>query len=140
MPVDMVKILKTQDENYVRTMRGSNAKVRSFAPDVGWSLKRFFPQKIDRIKSQLSTMADLVHEGGGVNEEELPVLEKSGVLASRKLKGKAKARSRSGPKHVVFVEEGEEGSSPILCCTCVEIYLGHAVRYLRGTFKPCSCP
>ena len=27
MPVDIVKILKTQDENYVRTMRGSNAKV-----------------------------------------------------------------------------------------------------------------
>ena len=27
MPVDMVKVLKTQDENYVRTMRNSNAKV-----------------------------------------------------------------------------------------------------------------
>jgi len=97
MPVDMVKVLKTQDENYVRTMRSSNAK------------------KIDRIKSQLSTMADLVREDGGVDEEELPVLEKSGVLASRKLKGKA--RSMSGPKHVVFVEEGEEGLfSLILCC------------------------
>ena len=28
MPVDIVKVLKTQDENYVRTMRSSNAKVR----------------------------------------------------------------------------------------------------------------
>lgn len=28
MPVDIVKVLKTQDENYIRTMRGSNAKVR----------------------------------------------------------------------------------------------------------------
>jgi hypothetical protein len=27
MPVDMVKILKTQDENYIRTMRHANAKV-----------------------------------------------------------------------------------------------------------------
>ena len=27
MPVDIVKVLKTQDENYVRTMRNSNAKV-----------------------------------------------------------------------------------------------------------------
>ena len=27
MPVDIVKVLKTQDENYVRTMRSSNAKV-----------------------------------------------------------------------------------------------------------------
>ena len=30
MPVDMVKILKTQDENYVRTLRSSNAKVGFF--------------------------------------------------------------------------------------------------------------
>jgi len=90
MPVDMVKILKTQDENYVRTMRNSNAK------------------KIDRIKAQLSTMTDLVHEGGGVDEEELIVLEKSGILASRKIKGRAKAHSMNGPKHIVFVEEGED--------------------------------
>ena len=34
MPVDMVKILKTQDENYVRTMRNSNTKVTCFAPGV----------------------------------------------------------------------------------------------------------
>ena len=34
MPVDMVKILKTQDENYVRTMRNSNAKVSPLAFDV----------------------------------------------------------------------------------------------------------
>jgi len=69
-------------------------------------------QKIDRIKSQLCTMADLVHEGGGgVDEGELVVLEKSGVLASQKLKGKVKARSMNGHKHVVFVEEGKEGLS-----------------------------
>jgi len=61
-------------------------------------------------------MADLVHEGGGVDEVELPVLEKGGVLTSRKLKGKAKAGSMKGPKHIVFVEEGEEGKSrPIFC-------------------------
>ena len=58
-------------------------------------------------------MADLVHEGGGMDEEELVVLEKSGILASRKLQGKAKARSVNGPKHVVFVEEGEEGPSRV---------------------------
>ena len=28
LPVDMVKILKTQDENYVRTMRAAGLKVR----------------------------------------------------------------------------------------------------------------
>jgi len=91
MPVDMVKVLKTQDENYIRTMRNSNAK------------------KIDRIRAQLCTMADLVRRDGDVEgEEELAVLEKSGILASRKLKGKGKARSMGGPKHIVFVEEGEE--------------------------------
>ena len=56
-------------------------------------------------------MVDLVREDGGVDEEELVVLEKSGVLVSRKLKGKG--RSKSGPKHVVFVEEGEEGPSQL---------------------------
>lgn len=29
LPVDIVKILKTQDENYVRTMRAGGSKVRS---------------------------------------------------------------------------------------------------------------
>ena len=38
--------------------------------------------KIDRIKSQLSAMVDLVREGGDVDEGELRVLERSGVLAS----------------------------------------------------------
>ena len=28
LPVDMVKILKTQDENYIRTMRTAGLKVR----------------------------------------------------------------------------------------------------------------
>lgn len=27
LPVDIVKVLKTQDENYIRTMRASNIKV-----------------------------------------------------------------------------------------------------------------
>ena len=54
-----------------------------------------------------------MREGGGVDEEELVVLEKSGVLASRTLKGKA--RPMNGPKHVVFVEEGEEGPSHLFC-------------------------
>jgi len=61
-------------------------------------------------------MADLVRGGGEVDEEELVVLEKSGVLASRKLKGKA--RPMNAPKHVVFVEEGEEGPSHPFSVAC----------------------
>jgi len=100
-------------------------------------LKPFFSQKIDRIKSQLSTIADLVHEG---DEEELVVLEKSGIVASRKLKGKTKARSMNGPKHVVFVEEGEEGKSRFTSYRMhMDFYLDNGVRYLRRAFEPCSC-
>ena len=61
-------------------------------------------------------MADLVREGVDVDEVELRVLEKSGILASPKQKGKAKARSMKGPKHIVFVDEGEEGSSRLMFC------------------------
>jgi len=39
LPVDMVKILKTQDENYVRTMRAAGLKVRGPPPP---SLSRVF--------------------------------------------------------------------------------------------------
>ena len=56
-------------------------------------------------------MADLVREDGGVDESEMPVLEKSGIFVGRKLKGKGRVRSTGGPKHIVFVEEGEEGKS-----------------------------
>jgi hypothetical protein len=76
-------------------------------------------------------MADLVREGGDVDEEDLPVLEKSGVLVGRKSKGKAKARSANGPGHIVFVEEGEEGLSYlVLCCMQVDVYLNRGARYL----------
>lgn len=57
-------------------------------------------------------MADLVREGGGVDEEELPVFVRSGVLVSRKLKGKARSVGR--PKHLIFVEEGEEGLTSLI--------------------------
>ncbi|KAH9944271.1 small-subunit processome [Epithele typhae] len=43
LPTDIVKVLKTQDENYLRTMRAAGLK------------------KIDRIKSQLMQLANLVH-------------------------------------------------------------------------------
>lgn len=82
-------------------------------------------------------MSDLVDGGGGVDEEELNVLEKSGVLRSRRPKGKAKARSMNGPKHVVFVEEGEEGPFLLICMR--ELYFDHAVRYIRRAFGPCPC-
>ena len=68
-------------------------------------------------------MADLVREGGRVDEGELAVLEKSGVFANRKHKGKAKARSTGGPKHIVFVEEGEEGPSHLFSVVCAWYFI-----------------
>ena len=82
-------------------------------------------------------MADLVCEGGSVDEEELAVLEKSGVLASRKSKGKGKARSMSGPKHIVFVEEGE-GMAVFFAASAIDIDC--TARYLRKAFEPRPCP
>ena len=56
----MVKILKAQaqDGKYVRTMRSPN--VMGFCVRCG--SRNLLP---DRVKSQLSTMADLVRESGG---------------------------------------------------------------------------
>jgi U3 small nucleolar RNA-associated protein 11 len=34
LPVDVVKLLKTQDENYVRTQRSKDLKVMHFYPDI----------------------------------------------------------------------------------------------------------
>ena len=79
-------------------------------------------------------MVDLVREGGDVNEEERAVLEKSGVLVSRKPKGKGKARSAGGPKHIIFVEEGEEGWFPFMAGPHCKAY--HFVRCLPGASRP----
>ncbi|KXN88740.1 putative U3 small nucleolar RNA-associated protein 11 [Leucoagaricus sp. SymC.cos] len=91
LPVDIVKVLKTQDENYVRTMRTSNSK------------------KIDHIKNQLTTMADLIRDPlaekdeEGLEEDELKILRDAGILhSSSKALGKRKA------KHIVFADSAEE--------------------------------
>ncbi|KAK7059193.1 hypothetical protein VNI00_001820 [Paramarasmius palmivorus] len=79
LPTDIIKVLKTQDENYVRTMRASNQK------------------KIDKIKSQLTSAADLVASGtDDLDEEELKTLYEAGILKQQK-----KKRAR----HIVFVED-----------------------------------
>ncbi|KAH9065759.1 u3 small nucleolar RNA-associated protein 11 [Lactarius vividus] len=102
LPVDMVKILKTQDENYVRTMRAAGLK------------------KIEKLKDQLSALADLfvpstkdnVHEsdnGGdtGQDEDELEILKDAGIVV-RSSKTRKRRPSRHQAKHLVFVENEEE--------------------------------
>ncbi|KAG5654707.1 hypothetical protein H0H81_007463 [Sphagnurus paluster] len=92
LPTDIVKVLKTQDENYIRTMRAAGLK------------------KIDKIKSQLTAMADLIKpstladDEDGLNEEEIEILTASGIISE----GATRPRSRRNPKHIVFVDTEEE--------------------------------
>ncbi|TFK77309.1 small-subunit processome [Pluteus cervinus] len=96
LPTDMVKILKSQDENYVRTMRAAGLK------------------KIDKIKSQLMAIANLLKPGQGIevdesdqlDEAELQVLTESGIISAKS----QSAIRRRRPGHVVFVESEEQGT------------------------------
>jgi U3 small nucleolar RNA-associated protein 11 len=75
------------------------------------------PQKIDKIKAQLTALADLIKpssintdntEGSGVeddlDEHELDILREAGIVSPSLAKGKGKK-----PKHILFVEDEEEG-------------------------------
>ncbi|KAL1748992.1 small-subunit processome [Schizophyllum fasciatum] len=92
LPVDFVKLLKTQDENYVRTMRSSNSK------------------KIDKLKARLMSQADLLRPGveddEDLDEDELEVLREAEILPRPSGKGKGKARAKS--RHLVFVDSPQE--------------------------------
>ncbi|KAJ7170102.1 small-subunit processome [Mycena filopes] len=91
LPQDIVKVLKTQDENYVRTMRAAGLK------------------KINKLKFQLMAMADLMTPGAlendadtdELNSGEIETLQNAGILSKRKGKGRA-------PKHIIFAEDNEE--------------------------------
>lgn len=102
LPVDMVKILKTQDENYVRTMRAAGLK------------------KIEKLKDRLKELADLfapshtgdVHQAedddASLDEEELEILREAGVITGPSKVGRKRRSSQPRAKHIVFVENEEE--------------------------------
>ncbi|GJJ09774.1 hypothetical protein Clacol_003998 [Clathrus columnatus] len=94
LPLDFVKILKTQDENYVRAVRQTNLK------------------KIDKLKAELTTWADLTHPGhlgddgeDDLDEEENEILREAGILAAPPRKAKRE------PKHVIFVSDKTEATN-----------------------------
>ncbi|EIM92248.1 u3 small nucleolar RNA-associated protein 11 [Stereum hirsutum FP-91666 SS1] len=94
LPADMVKVLKSQDENYIRMVRTAGLK------------------KIEKLKSQLSTLADLFTSPNGddenvLDEDELEVLRDAGILAGPSGSGSRKTR-KNNTKHIVFVENEEE--------------------------------
>ncbi|KAK0466434.1 u3 small nucleolar RNA-associated protein 11 [Desarmillaria tabescens] len=85
LPIDMVKVLKTQDENYIRTIRAVGLK------------------KIDKIKVQLSDMVDSVTDEDyeELGDGQIKLLEEAGVIPKTK-KGRRKS------KHTIFVENEDE--------------------------------
>ncbi|KAI0669767.1 u3 small nucleolar RNA-associated protein 11 [Trametes maxima] len=97
LPVDIVKVLKTQDENYLRTMRAAGLK------------------KIDKLKSQLTQLADLLKPGSldceedaeELDEQELGVLREAGVIPPESKKARRKSHSKRG-KHLVFAADESE--------------------------------
>ncbi|KAI0077441.1 small-subunit processome [Panus rudis PR-1116 ss-1] len=104
LPVDIVKVLKSQDENYIRTMRTAGLK------------------KIDKLKSQLTALADLVksdtltsEDEDELDESELEVLREAGIIPgpSTQSRRKRKSTSKPKPKHVLFADEEEEGAAPM---------------------------
>ncbi|PCH34017.1 u3 small nucleolar RNA-associated protein 11 [Wolfiporia cocos MD-104 SS10] len=98
LPVDIVKVLKTQDENYLRTMRTLGLK------------------KIDKLKSQLSALADLLkplngeedNAEQGLDEEELQVLREAKIIAAPEMR---RRKSTQQGKHVIFAESKAEARS-----------------------------
>ncbi|KAG1889515.1 u3 small nucleolar RNA-associated protein 11 [Suillus subluteus] len=99
MPMDMVKLLKTQDEGYVRTMRANG-------------IKAYILCKIERIKSQLTALANLIapHDNieddgeDALDETDLETLREAGVIPPE-------TKRRPPPRHIIFAENETEGES-----------------------------
>lgn len=100
LPEDIVKVLKTQDENYLRTMRTAGLK------------------KIEKLKSQLTAIADLLQPSslnnesddldGGLDDTELQVLREAGVIPPAVPKRRRRSSGVIPRKHVVFAENDEQ--------------------------------
>ncbi|EUC67536.1 U3 small nucleolar RNA-associated protein Utp11, putative, partial [Rhizoctonia solani AG-3 Rhs1AP] len=95
LPEDMVKVLKTQDEGYLRTVRKKGLK------------------RIDATKTRLTAMVDLVPTAEDIDDlddDVVDILRSAGVLSPEKSssrKGKGKA-VQATPRHIVFVDNDDQ--------------------------------
>lgn len=102
-------------------MRAAGLKVRPCItfPEFRLSLRTI--QKIEKLKDRLKELAELfapsltddVHQAEdddtGLDEEELEILRDAGVVAGPSKVGRKRRSSRPQAKHIVFVENEEEG-------------------------------
>jgi len=95
LPVDIVKVLKTQDENYIRTMRTAGLK------------------KIDKLKNQLNILTDLINpkqsgadvkDDDKLDEDEVNILVEAGIIPAPK----ALRKFKSHANHIIFVDSQDE--------------------------------
>ncbi|QRV83056.1 U3 small nucleolar RNA-associated protein 11 [Ceratobasidium sp. AG-Ba] len=91
MGEEMVKVLKSQDEGYLRTARSKGRK------------------RIDAIRAEMTAMIDLVpitEDLDNLDEGVVETLRETGVLplATTSRKGKGKG-SQVNPRHIVFVND-----------------------------------
>ncbi|KAG8727040.1 hypothetical protein FRC12_022854 [Ceratobasidium sp. 428] len=91
MGEDMVKILKSQDEGYLRTVKSKGRK------------------RIDAIRSELTAMVDVIpssEDAEDLDEDVVETLCEAGVLPpiNTSRKGKSKT-SQPNPRHIVFVDD-----------------------------------
>ncbi|KAL6298684.1 small-subunit processome [Sparassis latifolia] len=103
LPVDIVKVLKTQDENYLRTMRTAGLKVLNALAD---------PFAYGTDASQLSVLAELIKSNASGSDdqlsgEEMDVLREAGIIAAPSTRRQRKSRSGTA-NHVVFAEDEAE--------------------------------
>jgi hypothetical protein len=98
-------------------------------------------QKIDKLKSQLTAQADLFNPGSlddrsdaenDLNEDELQILRDSGIIAGPSTR---KARNRrTAPKHIVFVDNEDQGMSSEGMSTAYVDNLFSAAVYIQKNF------
>jgi hypothetical protein len=106
MPIDLVNVLKSQDEAYLRITKTANLKVGIELFFI-WYFSNSAVQRIDLIKGELSKIVgaprDDAESGLDLDVEETRILQQLGVLAAPSGKSKQKF------KHIVFVEDESAG-------------------------------
>ncbi|KAI0034161.1 small-subunit processome [Vararia minispora EC-137] len=93
LPGDTIKVLKTQDENYVRTMRAAGLK------------------KIEKLKVQLTEDVEFMAPGilDELEDDELQVLQEAGVIPGPSRTSKRSKKPTA--KHIVFADDEVEAAA-----------------------------